>query len=39
MAPRVDGMRPGLRAQLPMPANPERERANRRAQAPARHPE
>jgi hypothetical protein len=31
MAPRVDGMRPGLRAQLPMPANPERDRANRRA--------
>ena len=31
MAPRVDGMRPGLRAQLPTPSNPERER-NRRAQ-------
>lgn len=34
MAPRVDGMRPGLRAQLPTPSNPERER-NRRAQGPA----
>jgi len=30
MAPRVDGMRPGLRAQLPVPTNPERDRANRR---------
>jgi len=31
MAPRIDGMRPGLRAQLPTPSTPERERANRRA--------
>lgn len=31
MAPRIDGMRPGLRAQMPTP-NPERERPNRRAQ-------
>jgi hypothetical protein len=31
MAPRVDGMRPGLRAQMPNP-NPERDRGNRRAQ-------
>jgi len=35
LAPRVDGMRPGLRAQLPTPTNPERERANRRAQGAA----
>jgi uncharacterized protein involved in outer membrane biogenesis len=34
MAPRVDGMRPGLRAQMPTPAAPERDRANRRAQGP-----
>ena len=34
MAPRVDGMRPGLRAQLPVPSTPERDRANRRVQAP-----
>jgi uncharacterized protein involved in outer membrane biogenesis len=32
MAPRIDGMRPGLRAQMPTPSTPERERANRRAQ-------
>jgi len=39
MAPRVDGMRPGLRAQMPTPTNPERDRANRRAQGPqAAHP-
>jgi uncharacterized protein involved in outer membrane biogenesis len=31
MAPRVEGMRPGLRAQMPVP-NPERDRTNRRAQ-------
>lgn len=31
MAPRIDGMRPGLRAQLPSPAG-ERERPNRRVQ-------
>jgi len=31
MAPRVDGMRPGLRAQLPTPTG-DRERPNRRAQ-------
>jgi uncharacterized protein involved in outer membrane biogenesis len=31
MAPRIDGMRPGLRAQMPNP-NPERDRNNRRAQ-------
>jgi uncharacterized protein involved in outer membrane biogenesis len=31
MAPRIDGMRPGLRAQMPTPSTPERERANRRA--------
>jgi uncharacterized protein involved in outer membrane biogenesis len=31
MAPRVDGMRPGLRAQMPTPT-PERDRTNRRAQ-------
>jgi len=31
MAPRIDGMRPGLRAQMPTP-NPERDRTNRRAQ-------
>jgi uncharacterized protein involved in outer membrane biogenesis len=36
LAPRVDGMRPGLRAQMPTPSNPERERANRRAQVPSR---
>jgi uncharacterized protein involved in outer membrane biogenesis len=36
LAPRVDGMRPGLRAQLPVPTAPERDRANRRAQAPQR---
>ena len=35
MAPRVDVMRPGLRGQLPVPTNPERERT-RRAQAPHR---
>ena len=34
LAPRVDGMRPGLRAQFPVPTAPER--ANRRAQAPQR---
>lgn len=40
MAPRIDGMRPGLRAQLPSPAG-DRERANRRVQPPAprRHAE
>jgi uncharacterized protein involved in outer membrane biogenesis len=38
MAPRVDTLRPGLRGQLPVPANPERERSNRRAQAPHRQP-
>lgn len=41
MAPRVDGLRPGLRAQLPTPA--DRERPNRRGQgqtpAPRRHTE
>ena len=37
LAPRVDGMRPGLRAQLPVPTAPDR--ANRRAQAPPRQPE
>jgi len=31
MAPRVDGMRPGLRAQMPN-LNPERDRSTRRAQ-------
>ncbi|MCW5734784.1 MAG: AsmA family protein [Enhydrobacter sp.] len=31
MAPRIDGMRPGLRAQLPSPAG-DRERPSRRAQ-------
>ena len=31
MAPRVEGMRPGLRAQMPVP-NPERDRPIRRAQ-------
>jgi len=31
MAPRVDGLRPGLRAQMPTPAG-ERERPNRRTQ-------
>jgi len=31
MAPRVDGMRPGLRAQLPTPTS-DRERSNRRTQ-------
>jgi uncharacterized protein involved in outer membrane biogenesis len=34
LAPRVEGMRPGLRAQLPVPTAPDR--ANRRAQAPQR---
>lgn len=42
MAPRVDGMRPGLRAQLPSPVG-DRDRPNRRAQgqtpAPRRHAE
>ena len=43
MAPRVDGMRPGLRAQMPTPT-PERDRSNRRAhgqtrRAPRRHAE
>jgi AsmA family protein len=42
MSPRVEGMRPGLRAQLPTPAA-ERERPGRRAQgqtpAPPRRPE
>jgi AsmA family protein len=42
MAPRVDGMRPGLRAQLPTPTG-DRERSNRRPQgqthAPRRHAE
>jgi uncharacterized protein involved in outer membrane biogenesis len=40
MAPRVDGMRPGLRGQLPTPAG-DRERPNRRApgQTPRRHTE
>jgi uncharacterized protein involved in outer membrane biogenesis len=32
MAPRVDGMRPGLRAQMPTPSSPERDRAHRRVQ-------
>jgi hypothetical protein len=30
MAPRIDGMRPGLRAQLPTPTVEQRERANRK---------
>ena len=38
MAPRVDGMRPGLRAQLPVPSTPERERAIRRAQGQTQAP-
>jgi uncharacterized protein involved in outer membrane biogenesis len=29
MAPRIDGMRPGLRAQMPTPSTPERERHRR----------
>jgi uncharacterized protein involved in outer membrane biogenesis len=29
LAPRIDGMRPGLRAQLPTPSKPERERHRR----------
>ncbi len=42
MAPRVEGLRPGLRAQLPTPSG-DRDRTNRRAQgqspAPRRHAE